>query len=288
MHADWIKLTTASTGAGNIVVAQVSGFPVPSDTFSDGAMLNYVILDANKKPVEKGLGQWTVGTSSLARTFPMQTYVAGVVTKDGAAIAPATLSGGSYDVYIAATAESCAPALRGHHAITGGFAAVQGALAGLGSGSGSLIANRQYVAAYRHNTMKRLKEFSIYTGGVSGNCRFGLYRLNNNGYPDKVLVDSGSVVVTAARTFWTLPTPLSFPHDHYGVSFIVDNATASFRTCGSSAVITESPFGVNSTGDTVFGLYNAPGSLILPDPFVAGATGIVSGGMPLVNLIMQN
>lgn len=280
MTPKWLKLTTTTTGAGNIALTQVSGHPVPSDWIDDQAMLQYVLTDSSNNPVEAGIGTFTTSGATLARTYIDSTYVSGVLTKDGTPTA-ATLSG-TTNVYITPIGQ--VPPMRGHYSISGGFKCVQGAPAGLGSGSGTATANRQVVAAYRHQTLRRIKGFRIYTGTVSGNCAFSLYRLDANGYPEKRLVYSGSIAVTASQTVYTLPAPLRLPNDWYGVGFSVDNATASWRTCGSSASVTDTPFGVNSSGDSVLALYTTVTSNAHADPFPAGATGLVSGAFPLVNI----
>lgn len=280
MTPKWLKLTTATTGTGSLSLTQAAGHPVPSDWVDDGAMLQYVLTDGSNNPIESGVGTFTTSGAVLARSYIDSTYVSGVLTKDGTPSA-ATLSGTS-NVYITPIGQ--APTMRGHHSVSGGFKCVQGAPSGLNSGSGTATANRHVVAAYRHQTLRRIKGFRIYTGTVSGNCAFSLYRLDANGYPEKRLAYSGSIAVTSAQTVYTLPSPLRLPNDWYGVGFSVDNATASWRTCGSSACVTDTPFGVNSSGDSVLALYTTVASNAHADPFPASATGLVSGGFPLVNI----
>ena len=287
MFGDWLKTTTTSSGTGNIVLTPIANFPDPSKYFTDGAIVAYAILDSNGAPVENGLGTWTAASATLARTFVKSTYVGGTLVNSGTTVTAATLSGGTYTVLVTDISGVNAPAMRGHNAPSGGYASVQAAPDGVTQGSGSATANKVYAIPYQHRTMKRIKGISVYTGSVSGNLAFGIYRLNNTGYPDKLLVNSGSIAVTSTRTIYTLPSPIWLPPDWYGVAVAVDNATASFGTVGTSGSCFSSPFGVDSTGLGAF-LTLTQANITLPDPFTAGAAGVNNPAAPRVNIDLQN
>lgn len=288
MLANWLKMTTSSTGAGNLALTRVAGLPMPNETgISDGAMVTYVLRDSSGNPLEYGIGTWSVTGAVLARTFPIATWNGTTWVNSGTAVTAATLSG-TTEVLITEVAGSYEPAMRGHYATTSGFGSLIAAPDGVAVQSGAMGgANRLTVVPFKMRSLKRIKGFRVFMGAVSGNVSFGIYRLNNNGYPDKLLVSSGSVACTATWTTYTLPTPIWLPPDWYGVAFAVDNVTATFRTCGSQ-VTTPTPFGIDSNGYSVLGLWVANGSLTLPDPFTAGATGQNTSNLPLVFLDIQN
>ncbi|PKO49002.1 MAG: hypothetical protein CVU31_02465 [Betaproteobacteria bacterium HGW-Betaproteobacteria-4] len=78
MLGNWIKQTTTSIGAGDIVVAGVTGFPGFHDLFGLLKYFSYTILDdASGYPIETGIGHMS-DSSTLVRDRITATYIAGV------------------------------------------------------------------------------------------------------------------------------------------------------------------------------------------------------------------
>ena len=282
MLANWIKATTTTTGTGAITLTQVTGFPAVGDWFSDGAVMAYAITDSSDNPVESGIGTYIASGTSLARSMVQATYASATLAKDGTSITAATLAGTS-KVYVSAIAGAVAPGIRAVNPAAGLGMLVGAFVDGLNVTGGVVAANRLYVTEYKHQSPRRVLGFRAFVGTASGNIRFGLYRINNDGSLGKLVVDTGSKATVANVTSYALSTPVWLPPDNYACAVIVDNTTASFRL--NNGGYSRSIFGCDVSGFPITVAYTSPGSFTLPDPFSGSLT--ATAGSPLVFVELQ-
>jgi hypothetical protein len=111
-----VKLTTTTSGTGTITVSSVAG-RTPLSTVPVGAPIPYELEDGDNK-------EWGVGvvasSTTIARTMVTATLVSGTYTDDGTQSA-ITLSGGTTNVYLAASADTMRAPLTGTDAVSSGL-----------------------------------------------------------------------------------------------------------------------------------------------------------------------
>lgn len=107
--ANWTKETTSTTGAGDLTLVPVSGYPSIADQFVGGEAFNYTLMDVNNLPIETGVGS-RVAPNMMSRDIVLEKYVSGVHTKGPTA--PVVLSGVT-TVICTITASSFAKSLPG-------------------------------------------------------------------------------------------------------------------------------------------------------------------------------
>lgn len=119
MNGNWIYQTTTTTGAGNLTLAAVAGYPQIGSQFAVGEILKYQIIDdTTGAPIEQGLGTLN-GSSELVRSKVQATFNAG--TYDGTAPAAVSLPAGTKRVIVSLGAQSTVTAWPAIHGAVRGY-----------------------------------------------------------------------------------------------------------------------------------------------------------------------
>lgn len=100
---NWIRIQTTSTGTGNLSWSAVTGMPDITSQFAANQRFDYVILDSNDQPIERGLG-YHDGSGNIVRELVMATWVSSVYT--GANPSAASLAAGTKYIIVSAGAQS--------------------------------------------------------------------------------------------------------------------------------------------------------------------------------------
>lgn len=284
MLANGVKETTATTGTGStLTLSSVSGFARVSEAYGVGEHVWYGLESGD------GSREWGYGSVGASNTFerllPTVTYVSG--TYDKTTPSRISLSGTSTLVVTNhAASENVAPPR------------IMGATAGARRAS-----NLQDFNAGSLSTMTltadRLVYFPVFwpggypvatiyadvsTAAAGKYVRLGLYELGEDGYPQKLLADSGALSVASAAQISASIGPLVLTSGWYAGALISDG-TPALR---ASQVLGETPFGwVDGTARyKIAHAYKASTYGALADPAdVSGLTMVHTGSSNLMPLI---
>lgn len=188
MLGNWIVQTTTTTGAGNLTLAAVTGYPALSTQFAVGQVLAYTILDdATGVPIERGLGSLN-GTGELVRSRIMATMSAG--TYDGTNPAAVALPAGTKRVICtpgAGTVLEAAAWTPDTYSDVHGGAAVS---------TLTTVADQAYAVPFMHAYDCEIDAILFRMPGTTTagvNVRLGIYTVGLNGAPGVKLAESGLV-----------------------------------------------------------------------------------------------
>ncbi len=259
MLADWIVQSTTSTGTGNLTLAGVSGYPTFNEYFSTTRYFHYVIRrNSDGKPLESGIGHLSA-SNTLVRDVVLGTYKSS--TLDVTAHTPVNLgtddTDGTWIVMCSAVGRAVAatmPQIVDQAAKFGGSSGgkkLYSEGAQVPNSTRALVANRQYVVPFLLNCAANVNAIGTYvtTGVASAKIRFGLYALDEGGYPKALLAES-SAGVSAATSSTRVSSSISetfLTPGWYGLSLVSDSAITI--AAASAANIRANPFGLTSTGD---------------------------------------
>lgn len=198
MHANWIVQTTATTGAGNLTLASVTGYPALSSQFAAGQAISYVILDdATGVPIERGIGALN-GSGELVRSKVTATMEAG--SYGGVNPSAANLPAGTKRVICSASAHSvmaAAPGVWDGGAGMRGYGDVHGA--GSAQNSTAITANRAYAIPFMAAVDSDLVGIGFRLGGTTGaagtTAKAAIYSVGTDGLPGVKLAESSAVAV---------------------------------------------------------------------------------------------
>lgn len=258
MLGNWIKQTTTTTGAGDLTLAAVSGYPTASSQFAVGERLSYVILDdATGLPIEGGIGSLDA-SGHLVRETVRRTYSGGSYT--GANPTAVSLPAGTKSVICAASSLSALAARPGAWANS-----VKGygdANAITASGTITLTADRAYAVQFLAAVDSEVDAiaFRVTTAGAAGKlAKAAIFSIGNDGLPGVNLAESGTVAVDS--TGLKLATFSRFsPPPTYFACLLSDGAP----------IISASPAGINCAQTM-----GVDGSMVMASGiYHVGATGL--------------
>lgn len=242
MLANWVKETTATTGAGAISLGgATAGHIAFSSAFVTGERVIYAIEDGNNREI--GIGTLTSGSPwTLARTNVFETLVAGVYSNT--APPPITLSGAA-TVGVAAASQNLMSRLLAAPVYPGGVwlppnIAQHNKGTGKGGGEYSASAGRITLLPVTFRNPVRIAEIGAEITVISagGNFRVGLYASLHTGAPGALLADSGNLSTGATGlVMGTLAQPLYLPAGRYYTANAVDNVTALARGVSTEVAI---------------------------------------------------
>lgn len=253
MLGNWIRTTTTTTGAGNLTLAGVSGFPTFNDRFGTTQYFHYNILDdATGQPMESGIGHMSSSTV-MVRDKISVTYVAGVLSN----VAPtaAMLLTGTKRVICSTEEGAMAASMPGVAKSISGVAGYQ-VSAHLGNAdaqSYTMVANRLFLTPYLHNSHSNIDGIGIrvVTGVASAELRFGIYGSDYTGLPTNLLWEStvGIAAATSSTEIVQSVTGMRLPPGWYWTGIISGHAPTVSGVAGGSTGILETPLG-RATVDT--------------------------------------
>lgn len=260
MLGNWVRMTTATTGTGNLTLSSVSGYPTIADCFANSERFQYSILsDSDGKPVECGIGYVTSGTT-LVREKIIATYVSSTYSEYPSA---ASLSGTSR-IIVTPLANGVGPSLTQIHSGATRYYALpnyQNALNTKG-----LTANvTMFIAGPVATTSKVTGMACEVTSGAgtgSNKLRMGIYSVASDGTPGAVIAETADATALTGLKTPSFPSAIILPSGHYYFGVISDvgptlraSAAGSFRGMGPS------PMGASNVSDfNGFGTDNNGGS----------------------------
>jgi len=306
--ADYIQETTTSiagtNGDGAVTLTAVTNKPRISTAFgTSNRFVRYVIEKPASSMYEEGIGQ--VSSNVLTRTRPQVTWD-GSTWKDGNSGSVTALAFGSSptsgDVIIrlAPTAEDTAPTIPAFQSSLSGDAnwrdyRISGHIPWDNSGAGhTLTANREYYAAYRHETAGLLSgiQMEVTTAVAGSTIALALYDFGNNGLPGAKIADfTGFTTATTgiktdtATGSWSPAGGIWLTPGWYAMGFIASHAIAI--RCGTSRMQGQSPFGrYNSYGwaDVVYAAGSGTTMPASPSPTTMLDPGTSTGTRPWIGL----
>lgn len=77
MLANWIKLTTTTTGTGNLAFTTTSNFPAVTSQIAANERVAYSVVTSSGEPLERGIG-YHDGAGNWVRERPLDTFISGV------------------------------------------------------------------------------------------------------------------------------------------------------------------------------------------------------------------
>lgn len=273
MLGNWIVQTTTTTGAGNLSLAPVTGYPPLSSQFAVGELLSYVILDdATGAPIERGLGRRD-GSGNLVRTKPLASMVSG--TYDGADVPAVSLDAGVKRVICSAgpNTDFAVPGVfSGGGPVGYGDANPAGSVAHL-----SLVANTVYVLPFVHAVDADVTAFSFRMAGTTGSvgtlAKVAAYSIGLDGLPDVKLVESSTVAVDSTGSKTAAITRFR-PPPRYLVALLT-NGTPQVQGVSGSIGLMNQGMGFTSIFIPIVHLTHA-GATGLTFPTTWALTGVVA------------
>lgn len=250
MHlANWIRATSVTGGASNLVLAAVSGYPDPASQFSTGQRFQYQIYDdATGAPVEQGIG-YLNDSGHLVREVPM-------AGQPGGAYAQATSAGGITPLTLTGTVRiGCAPMATGLVAgpkrmfdsgTQNDNMYLQTNIIGYSTSSLALqAANRLLAYDAEINFASPVDAIACKIGATGGTADIVIYETLPNGMPGAVLLGWQNITLTAnmvnVMTFaaashgvWAGSGARLIAPGHYKIAI---NGSASIVFMGSITVI---------------------------------------------------
>lgn len=194
MNGNWIQQTSTTEGTGALTLDSVSGYPTFASQFAVNEPLDYVILNADKTPIERGIGSLD-GSGNLVRGVVMAIYSAG--TYVGANPSAVSLAAGTKTVICAAGAHSTVATRPGVWANTGGKC-YGGTAIVTAYGTTALVADRAYAVPFRAAVDRDIDGvfFRVSLAGAAGKlAKCAIFAHGSDGLPGPVLATGTSVAV---------------------------------------------------------------------------------------------
>lgn len=226
MRANWVKQTTTSTGAGDLALSSVSGFPTFAQQFAIGERFSFCVVDADGKPVFSAIGYLSDSTT-LVRELTLVSFVSD--TLDNTDPSAVSLSAGTYTVVCA---EDEAAFSNARHTmpsfVTGDARRVPSAqVANWGSlNTLSINSNTLCVWPILLDDLVRVNKLflDVSTAAAGKVARIGLYNSAADGSPAGLLADSGSLSVASAVMVSASISELRLRPGLYWGAFVSDGA----------------------------------------------------------------
>lgn len=277
MKANWIKQTTATTGAGTMTLgAAVTGFIAlsdRSDLLPDGAQVRYQIADGNDR--EEGIGTYTAAGTTLSRDTIIETLVAGVY--DNTSPVAITLSG-SATVAIAASANTAFDG-RGLQ-FSASRVCYPDNMAKLDSVNQTGTAGRiEYFPAYLLFP-RSLSSLAIECGvadAAAVDSRIGIWNQNASALPGQLIYGSAALDLSAvAIVTEALPDALVLPAGIYWFGIRTDSATVGLASASiSSGHVWGAPHGMRGdTGRMRVPYTDGTSGALASDPVITGESSL--------------
>lgn len=283
MLGNGIKQTTATTGAGNLTLAAVTGCPTFANVFSVNQPFAYSLLNSDGLFIESGIG-YLADATTMVRARVSSTFAAGTYTKVGATAA--TLSGTTTVIGTphAVTLESIMPTVDAQTA-----------------GINRMLTTAHRTTAQTAQAMTPLRlsyvpflmrvrgainslNINVNTAGAAGKvARLGLYACNELGYPGALMASTADFAIDSTGLKLNSVTPVSLPAGWYYAASVSDGAPAILMHTAGSPAYGGSPLGYSGASPIDF-RYENLADTILPAT-ASTTTTAVSGGaqhMPMI------
>lgn len=212
MLANWIRMSTTTTGTGSLTLSGVSGYPGVTSQFATNERAAYVILDSSDLPIERGVGYWD--GSAWVREAVMATFVSGTYT--GAGATAASLASGDKFLIVSPGAQSVIATKPGIWTNT--YKAYGDGGIGASTTTLALAANRAYAipAVAAVDSPIDAVMFRVTTVAAAGvQAKGAIFSVGSDGLPGVLLAVGAAVAVDStgvkASTFTSFrPPPVFF------------------------------------------------------------------------------
>ena len=289
MLADFVKMTTATTGTGSLTLSAVSGFPTFADAFAVNELIAFTVLDdATGAPIESCIGHLSASTT-LVIDRVLASYSAGTYNQINPTAV--TLPAGTKRVI-------CTPA-------SGGLVATPHNIPALGTNNKRLLyPTGQHVGIGAHGSTGAVTQNIVYyvpiipktsllidavlfrltTVQASSQARAGVYTSGLDGKPNIKLAES-SLISTATNSppeiVCALGSSIRLKSSlHYLATTFTGGATGVTVNAPNSTAQMEPLFGGdNSMLASIGGCYEATTGGTLP-----ATAGVTSGYMSITTL----
>jgi len=281
------KVSTTTTGTGNLTIAAVSGYPSLNDVAPStvGRRFPYTIVDSSSPPlpIEGGIGYMSASTT-MVRELILWTYASSTWTnQDGSPTAVSLASGTKYVLLADGSSQYVD---RGGIPLSGTAGAIKGIwvpqfAAGTEANVSAKASNTLMLAPFVLLESVAVTGIGLNIVGVlaSNSVELGVYDVQGNGYPATPIIDSGTNISTATAGFqaYSLATPVTLPPGRYYLALNTPSV-ATWTATGGKAALT--------TGNSWMGIV---GATVRPTPF--GYIGSVTAGTfptnPSGNIIIE-
>lgn len=240
--------TTTTSGTGTVTLSAVTGRPRFSDS-GVGTLVPYAIKDGNNW--EWGIGKVSA-SNTLARTKITATLVSG--TYDNTSPTAITLSGSSADVYLSPISGAHPVSFRRLASDSGRKGFYPSHIATAPSGTLALAADRLYLFPIRIDDNFSLTGAFVdmnTSGAASTKARIGIYRMDENGQPAEVLVETGDIDTSVAAAVlsgsWS---EINLSPDWYFIG-LVCSGTPTVVAYPSSSAVMQTPLGIDGAAGSV-------------------------------------
>lgn len=269
MKGSFIWQKTATTGTGTITLgAALSGYLSVGDVIADGHEFLYVIRDG--EDFEIGQGVYTASGTTLARAKILATFDSGVyddtnptaISLSGSALVTCDFTHLSVDFQMPGVWSAFPDQVSLH--MNGG-----------GSASAATTIDREYyIPFYWKGGMVDSVAVNVSTLAAGASAVMGIYNCAQDGLPNLLIQDAGTVSVATTGTKTASFTAIFLPPGWY-YSFYHSNGAATLKACNTAAVMT-SPIGVLNTNIGTYAYGSSVYSGTAPSPANTSLTGSTS------------
>ena len=238
--ANWARVTTTTTGTGNLTVSAVTGYPTLNDVVGTNRRFPYaILLDSDGTPIEEGIGYLSAATT-LVRERVTATYASSAY--DDTSPSAVSLAAGTYRVISSGGAEVIqGTALNVNRNASLNLQKVtmsEHLLFGQSSSTGyTMVANRLVLIPFKLGTRSECDALCLRvgTGVASTNVRLGIWDIGSDGHPNKLLGETSSLASATSATdvIGTLGATITLQPGWYYTGVVSDGAPAVGRAAQS-------------------------------------------------------
>jgi hypothetical protein len=282
MIGNAIKMTTSTTGTGNLSLSSVANYPTFADAFALNQLVSYSLLDSNGLFLEAGVG-YLSATTTFVRARVTATYSGGTYTDESPSAV--NLSGTTTVICTphAATMEAMLPTVDGQTAGLNRF--LSPANRNTASTTLATPVLRCYYVPFLLRCGAPIGSLSFNVtgaGAASTVARVGIYGLKSNGYMGDLMATTGDVATdTTGLKTTSLASAIFLAPGWYYTAFVCSGSpTVTAWTGSPSNIFGGSPLGF-SGATAVDTRHETLASAVLPSTANTSTTAITAGNTNL-------
>lgn len=238
--ANWARVTTTTTGTGNLTLSAVTGYPTLNDVVGTNRRFHYaILLDSDGTPIEEGIGYLSASTT-LVRERVTATYASS--TYDDTSPSAVSLAAGTYRVISSGGADAIqGAALNVNRNASLALQKVvhsEHLLFGQSSSTGyTMVANRLVIVPFKLGTRVECDALCLRvgTGVAATNVRMGIWDEQADGHPGRLLGETGALASTTSGSdvIGTIGSVITLQPGRYFTGVVSDGAPAVGRAAQS-------------------------------------------------------
>lgn len=231
MLGNWVNHTTTSTGAGNLTLTPVTGWPTAAAVFGQNRFA-YIANTDDGLPLESGEGYLLPDGVTFVRDRVLNNMEGGVF--NGAPLGPMVLPAGTKKIQCAPTAHTGTEAGRaldmtGYYNMGVQTQSAANLLASASMSAANLPVNTAFFSHFLKDVSDpiRMLGLRITTAGAAGStAAVGIFAMSARGAPGRNLLQVMLPTTTTGEVYVTLPQPCDLPPGTYW-SCVSSSATFS-------------------------------------------------------------